>query len=518
LLLGLSITALWTLRMLGVAVFVFFLFAVLPVLVLRRRPHRTWFQRSLLSLNVALVAVALIAASVLTWFDDQFGDIPRQEFAGDVLAEQAEPGEPQNFLLVGIDQSAGLDSDDPVNIGRNSDSVLSDTVMVLRVIPDEHEAHLISFPRDLWLPIAGTGRSGRINEALQAGGPQALIQTLGENYGIPIHHYVQVNFVGFQELVQIIGGVPMFFPSSVRDPTSGLEVLVDEGGECVTLGPEMALAFVRSRRNYQTLVDGVWELDPSADLGRIRRQQLFMQLAMAQAVDKGARNPTTLGQFIEVGQEHVVLDEDLPIGELLDLGTQFSDFDPRSLRTYQLPVSLGNVGEASVVFLEEDEAQEELNVFRGLGLFITPASVRVNVRNGSGVANQGIEVVEGLQSTQPQGFTIASSLNADTFDYARTTIRYTEGNLRAAAFLARYLEEDPVLELVPDLGDATVELITGTDFAGIRTEARPESEVEDLLEDEPTTTTTTEPDSTTTAPTTTTTIGMIPEQPPDKQC
>ncbi len=292
----------------------------------------------MLSFNTFLVVLALTAASGLTWFSDQIADIPRIELGADVLANRAEPGEPQNFLLVGIDQSDGLDPDDPVNIGRNPESVLSDTIMVLRVIPETEEAHLISFPRDLWVTIAGTGGQSKINNALGIGGPETLIRTVEENFGIPIHHYVQVNFLGFRELVGILGGVPMYFPASVRDPNTGLAVDVPEGGACVTLDPVQALAFVRSRQKYQTLVDGVWETDYTGDLGRIERQQLFMRLALQRAIDRGARNPTTLRQFIDVGKDHVLLDDTLSTGDLFDLGSQFSEFDPDTLQTYELPV------------------------------------------------------------------------------------------------------------------------------------------------------------------------------------
>lgn len=521
--LALSITATWALRLAGVAAVVFLVVAVLPVLVLRHRPHRTWFQRSLLSLNVSLIAVALTSATVLTWFDDQFGEIPRQEFDRGVLAETEEATDPQNFLLVGIDQAEGLDPDDPVNIGRgDGTSNLADTIMVLRVVPETREAHLISFPRDLWIPIAGTGRSNRINTALQTPeGRQTLIETLWEDYQIPIHHYVEVNFLGFRELVRILGGVPMYFPHSVKDDFTGLRIDVPDGGSCVTLDPVQALAFVRSRRGYHEYIDGSWVLDPSSDLGRMRRQQLFMQLALAQAVDKGVRNPSTLQQFIDVGQDHVVLDEDVPVGDLIDLGSRFSDFDPNALHTYQLPVTGGSVGAASVLFLDEEAAQDELNPFRGVSNeILTPRAVRVNVRNGSGTPGEATAVANALGSVSPIGFTVVSAFDADSFDYERTVIRYTPGNQVFAAFLARYLDEDPLLEEVTGLGDATVELVTGHDFTGIRTDARPEDAVADLA---PESTTTTEPDedettTSTSAPETSTTIGLVPAQPPDEDC
>ena len=107
--LALSITAQWMLQLAAAGLGIFLLVAVLPWAVLRRRPHRTWFQRSVLAFNVFLVVAALVAAFGLEYFFQQIADIPRVPLGDDVLAEEVATGEPQNFLLVGIDQSEGLD-------------------------------------------------------------------------------------------------------------------------------------------------------------------------------------------------------------------------------------------------------------------------------------------------------------------------------------------------------------------------------------------------------------------------
>lgn len=516
--LGISVTAQYAVYMLGVGVLLWVLLAVVPWAVARKRAHRSWFQRTLLSFNVFLVTVAVTAAGGLTWFSDQIAEIPRVPLGDEVLSQEREPDDPQNFLLVGIDEAEGLDPDDPVNIGRNPTSTLSDTIMVLRVIPESEEAHLVSFPRDLWLPIAGTGGSGKINTALTVGGPETLIRTIEENYGIPIHHYVQVNFQGFKELVGILGGVPLYFPDPVRDPTSGLDIEVPEDGACVTLEPDQALAFVRSRRQYQELIDGTWQTDPTADLGRISRQQLFIRAALDRAIDRGVRHPPTLQQFIDLGEDHVVLDDTLTTRDLFDLGEQFSEFDADSLETYELPVRGGNAGAASVVFLVEQQAQDELNVFRGVSNAIpTFAGVRVDVRNGSGTSGQATQVSNDLTEI---GFTVVSTADASSFDHPRTVIRHGPEDLVTAVFLGRYLDADVQFEEVPDLGGSTVELVTGRDYRGVRAEPRPDEWVEQVLATTTTTTTTT----TTVAPgaedaTTTTTItGFVPEQPDGVTC
>lgn len=441
----------------------------------RRRGRRSWGQRLAIALNVFIVLVCLTAALALTRYHEDVQEIDRISATG-TLSQVTEPLEPQNFLLVGVDNAEGLDPDDPVRIGRNETSLLSDTIMLLRVDPTENRAWLMSLPRDLWVPIAGSGSRGKINSALALGGPERLIQTIQDDFGIPVHHYVQVNFEGFKEVVDIIDGVPLYFPYPARDRNTGL--LVEEPG-CVTLEDEQALAFVRSRY-YQSQIDGRWVSDPSSDYGRIRRQQAFLRAALDRAIAKGARNPIELQRMIEAAQGQVVLDDQLSLRTLLDIGDRFRDFDPEALEILTLPTEGGMAGAASVVYLQEAEAQPVLEVFRGNNVFDGAlALVRVEVRNGTGVAGQGRQVSEDLART---GFTVTRAVDASSFRNPRTTIRYAPGQLVPAVVLARYLDLDVVVEESDEeLGDVGVVLVTGDDWTGVRTEPRPVEDFAELL-------------------------------------
>jgi len=142
--------------------------------------------------------------------------------------------------------------------------VRSDTIMVVRLDPATERAALLSLPRDLYLPISGTRGSARINSAIQ-GGPARLVATITDALDIPIHHYLEVDFQGFRDLVDAVDGVPVYFPDPVRDRRSQLNI-PDAG--CVTLDPVQALAYARSRA-FEVRRDGHWEVDGSGDLGRI---------------------------------------------------------------------------------------------------------------------------------------------------------------------------------------------------------------------------------------------------------
>ena len=174
----------------------------------------------------------------------------------------------------------------------------SDTMMVLRVDPKTDEAILLSLPRDCGCRSPAAANQ-RINTAIQIGGPAKLIDTIEADFGIPINHYVQVDFAGFQELVDALGGVQVYFATPVRDRSSGLDI--PEPG-CITLDATQALGYVRSR-HYQYYEDGRWRSDATSDLGRISRQQDFIMRALRRAVEKGVRNPVTLDSLVDAALE-----------------------------------------------------------------------------------------------------------------------------------------------------------------------------------------------------------------------
>jgi hypothetical protein len=280
---------------------------------------------------------------------------------------------------------------------------------------------------------------------------------------------VQVDFLGFRDLVEAVDGVPVYFPNPVRDHKTGLNV---QQSGCITLDPTQALAFARSR-SYEELVDGSWETDPTGDLGRISRQQYFIRLAMQRAIAKGVRNPTTLNSLIDVGITKVTIDDALTPDDIFAIGRKFRSFDPEQLQTYSPEVTDGNVGGASVLFLAESDANQEMfDVFRGLGgeAGAETGSVRVQVQNGSGASGQAGQVAEGLGAA---GFNVTGQGDAETFDFAQTTVRYAPGQEAAADLMRRSVDGPVVLEQVPAIDGADVILITGQDFMGIRAELAP---------------------------------------------
>ncbi|HET6949966.1 MAG TPA: LCP family protein [Acidimicrobiales bacterium] len=429
------------------------------------RRRRTWGQRLAIAAGCLSTLGLLASAAGLGYVLRKYERLPRIQLTG-VLDEQAESGEPENYLIVGVDNAGDLPGDDPVRIGRDP-TLHSDTIMVLRIDPASGRAALLSLPRDLFVPIPGTGTSRRINIAIELGGAPLLIRTINENFGIPIHHYVQVDFASFRGLVEAVGGVSVYLPHPARDAATGLDL--GEGPGCRKLDPTEALAYVRSR-HYEEFIDGRWVEDPRSDLGRIARQQDFIRRALRRAIDRGARNPGTLDQLIDVGLSGITVDGGLTAGDIFDLGTRFRSFDPDSLLTYSVSGTPGVVNGAQILrLIEGPETEATLAIFRGgTGTDLVPASVRLTVRNGTGTSRQGADATAALKEV---GFiaTVAGDEPGGGAD--GTVIRHPPAQAAAADLVARWLVGGARLEAVE--GATGIELVTGADWQGVRPEPAP---------------------------------------------
>jgi LCP family protein required for cell wall assembly len=488
------------------------------------KPRRSWLQRGILGVGI-LSSVAIATTAVgLGYVYQKVSRIPRVELSS-VLDSPQDAGEPENYLIVGIDNADRLAEDDPIRTGRDG-LMRSDTIMVLRIDPAEKHATLLSLPRDLWVPYADTNDEGRINTAIQRGDgrPDVLIQVLNDYLGIPIHHYVQVDFRGFRDLVDAVGGVPVYFPYPAKDDNSGLAVF--ETG-CVTLDPEQALAYARSR-HYEEEIDGEWRTDQSSDLGRIRRQQDFIRRALDRAVSRGARNPGTLDKLLDAALDSVTVDDELTTGDILDLAQRFREFDPDSLETYSVPTERDFVGGADILRLLEADAEPTLALFRGTApedpTELSPAMIPLTVLNGTGAPGQASNAADALASV---GFSIVSRGDDPLFGRQRTTVQYPPGQRAAAEYVSRWLVSGADLEEVPAdgtssrsggsgdgvrvidengqvtggvgsddaLGATGVVVVTGEDWAGVASSPSPAPS-----------TSSTSPSSTTSSSTTSTTL------------
>lgn len=280
-----------------------------------------------------------------------------------------------NILVVGTDNgSCTTDPSLTPGIGdRTSIGERTDTIIVARLDPANQTAALLSFPRDLWVPIAGRNASSRLNTAFVLDDPNALIQTIGDNFGIGVDHYVQIDMCAFARIVDAVGGVTIPFDTAVRDTMTGFAV--PEAG-CVTLDGDHALAYVRSRRLEYLDTAGVWQTDPRSDLGRIDRQQDFIRRTIHAALDAGITDTGIARALITSLQDDIVIDNNLTLATMLDYLGFIQTLDPAAIAGYQIEGTGGLIAGNAVLIptLDTPTMQQALAVFGSIDATSDPNS------------------------------------------------------------------------------------------------------------------------------------------------
>ena len=153
----------------------------------------------------------------------------------------------------------------------------SDVVQLWRVTPSTKQIQILSIPRDTVVSmLRRTRRSSAPTTASTPSynsGANQLVKTITANFGIPINHVVQVDFSGFQDAVNALGGIYLNFPYPAKDAYSGLNITTPG---CQLLNGTQALAVARAR-HYEYYANGYWQYDGTSDFGRIQRQDVFLR-------------------------------------------------------------------------------------------------------------------------------------------------------------------------------------------------------------------------------------------------
>ncbi len=387
---------------------------------------------------VAVAVIAVAAAAGYGWY--RYNQIGRAD-----LSLDSPSGSVQNILIVGSDSRAAVSKDDADSSaflnapGADNAGQRSDTIMVARVDPKAHTVDLLSFPRDLWLPIAPSGTPERINTAFAEGidardGAQRLIDTIKVNFGIRINHYVQINFKSFKGVVDAVDGVPMYFDKPVRDTSSGLYQY--ELG-CVSLDGEQGLAYARSRHLEYMNSRKQWIDDPTGDLGRINRQTYFLRTVLDKAQRKfGSFDVKAINDILSSTADNLILDKGFGVNQLVGLAKSFKGFSGEQIESHALPVYPDMTsGGASILRLDPLAAEDIFNVFRGLPAgTVLPTSVTMGVSGATGVTGQSSTVIGRLGALGYHATAVG-----DIAKQARTTVRYAPGYRSQADLVARQM-------------------------------------------------------------------------------
>jgi len=309
--------------------------------------------------------------------------------------------------------------------------------MVARIDPPQKRVTLLSIPRDTRVEVPGYGET-KINAALAYGGPALAIETVTEFTGLPISHYAKIDFLGFKQIVDALGGVTVEVPEDIYDMKAANHVeeaaRLEQGVQ--RLDGAHALTFVRSRQF------------PEGDLQRIRNQQAFLKALLAEM--RKPANLLSLPSVIEAAADSMTTD--MSVGTMLRIANQMKDMEPEDLETVTMPGTPQTIDGASYVIADEEafaelldriKRGERVEVVEGEAPAMDPADVSVTVRNGAGIEGVAAEAAELLAGA---GFTVGEVGNADQFVYEETLVVYSGDDRSGADLIASQLDRGRVVQ------------------------------------------------------------------------
>lgn len=244
------------------------------------------------------------------------------------LLDEAAPDEPLNILVMGSDTREGEGNAIDQEVGAEA----SDTTILVHVSADRQRAYGISIPRDSMVdrPECELGAIPAEdyvmwNQAFSLGGPACTIQQFEQLTGVFVDHYVVVDFNGFRNMVDAIGGVEVCIPETIDDREHGIYL---EAGTREIEGKQ-ALAYVRQR----------YAVGNGSDIGRMKRQQSFIASMANKVVSaRTLTDPVRLFRFLDAATESLRVDpglQDMPA--LAGLGTQFKDIGLSKIQFLTIP-------------------------------------------------------------------------------------------------------------------------------------------------------------------------------------
>jgi len=274
---------------------------------------RVLFRRHPVLMSVA--TLVLLAAGVVLGFvlylNSLLGDIDKVTI-GELPDNQrpaAVDSEAVNILLAGVDKGDGRTITEIQEGGWDPGVLRSDTIMIVHVTADREHAYLISVPRDSYARLyddAGQPQGvDKINAAFSLYGPTAYIATIENLTGLRMEHLAVVDWAGFEDITNALGGVEVYIPETFYDNKQKREW--KQGNQ--VLDGEDALAYVRTRYDL-----------PGGDFGRIDRQQNFIRSLMSKLLSGGTlTNPFTFTPTLRAVVANLTVDDGFDTGEIRSL-------------------------------------------------------------------------------------------------------------------------------------------------------------------------------------------------------
>ena len=368
-------------------------------------PRKRW-ARAVVSLSLVIV---LIAGSYVGWVWYQANRIHHIKVGGLASSAQSAKGT-ENILMVGSTDRCALKVQNAAYglCSQGVTGINSDVIMILHLDWNTGRVSILSIPRDTFIPNARSTGANKIDAALVEG-PTQLVKAIEEDFAIPIQHFVELNFETFAAVVDVLGGISMYFPAPLFDAYSGLVQL--SNGKCVHLNGAQALQVVRARHlQYWTPGKNInqpstWTQENLSDLARIRRDQEFLRVMSTAMSKKGLGNPITDARLIAAIAPHLTTDQGFSAQDMVNIISKFKGANPDNAPQFTLPVMTstsysyiykgGNYG--NVAFPINSPDLSTISAFLGVPgfwdtfsnrLITTPSHVTTAVLNGSGTPGQ----------------------------------------------------------------------------------------------------------------------------------
>ena len=328
---------------------------------------------------ITSLSIAVTALSALAWLGlgQVSGAIHRIDVFSSLNKRPDKPTTALNYLLVGSDTRVGLTKaqSKALRVGTTASAAgaRSDTMLLVHISKARDKATIISIPRDSLVTIPAhqspfnkdktvAAAPGKMNSAFAWGGAPLLIQTIENETGVRIDHYVEIGFAGFAGMVDSLGGIEVCSKKNINDAKSHLVM----SAGIHTLNGVDALKYVRTR-----------DFDGMGDLGRMQRQQQFMSAVLRKVTSSGTLlNPVKLVNFFDAAIATVKTDSQLNSSDLLTLAKQLKNLSASKVRTLTIPLGNANAfvtGLGSVVIWDKTLAPDLFNRLRqDLPLIDTP--------------------------------------------------------------------------------------------------------------------------------------------------
>ncbi|MBD3934533.1 LCP family protein [Streptomyces chumphonensis] len=441
------------------------------------------------SAGVLSVLVLVTAGAGYLWYDGLNDNLRKEALhLGENKLDSSKPNAagqtPLNILLLGSDSR---NSDENVRLGGaradRGRPPLADVQMLVHLSADRSNMSVLSIPRDTRVEIPRCTdpddgavyrqRVDKINASLQNGGPGCTVATWENLTGIPVDHFMMVDFAGVVSIADAVGGVPVCVDANVHDRRSGLRL---EKGETTVRG-EQALQWLRTRHGFE---DG-------SDIGRAKAQHLYMSSMVRQL--KAGTKLTDVGKLRRLAEEAtdaLTVDHGLDtVDKLYGLAEELKEVPARRITLATMPwvyspggsYVLPQEGDAERVFSmirrdialdgeDEGKPAAEPSTEPGTAAPVDPATVTVRVLNGTGTAGQppvGGRAGTVAAALQTAGFTgaVAEGTPRSQWD---TVVSYPQDVQRTEALAVAKALGLPDHAVRQSSGDPGVTLTVGADW------------------------------------------------------